>query len=225
MSKYLFRKIALERLSSPEQLDQLLHVTSPRTWIATVAFLLLIGMGVTWACIATIPESITEQCIVVSMEPNTDRGTRTDTRTSAALVPLNAYDHVLRLYVPYIEAKRLQPGMAVEISPTMMKRSQYGNLRGRIADVDDRPIDPTALSASVGTSLATLAFWSEGPAAEVGVQLLPDNTNRSDFGLSPVPGRQSAIAPPMICTARIITGRIKPISLLLPFVREKMRAH
>ena len=35
----IFRKVALERLSSPEQLDQLMQVTSPKGWLA------LAGLG------------------------------------------------------------------------------------------------------------------------------------------------------------------------------------
>ncbi|MEY4095680.1 MAG: hypothetical protein RLZZ53_2879, partial [Acidobacteriota bacterium] len=36
-SEKIFRKVALDRLASPEQLDLLMEVTSPRSWIALVA--------------------------------------------------------------------------------------------------------------------------------------------------------------------------------------------
>ncbi|MBF4692597.1 NHLP bacteriocin system secretion protein [Fusibacter ferrireducens] len=39
MSNQIFRKVALDRLSSPEELDQLITVTNPRGWLA------LIGIG------------------------------------------------------------------------------------------------------------------------------------------------------------------------------------
>ena len=35
----MFRKVALDRLSSPEELDQLLRVTTSRSWLA------LLGLG------------------------------------------------------------------------------------------------------------------------------------------------------------------------------------
>jgi HlyD family secretion protein len=44
----LFRKTALERLSSPEQLDQLLQVTRPRTWLTLFTMLALLAGAVVW---------------------------------------------------------------------------------------------------------------------------------------------------------------------------------
>lgn len=47
MSAGFFRKEALEKLSTPEKLDQLINVTSPRSWIAllTIAIILITGIG------------------------------------------------------------------------------------------------------------------------------------------------------------------------------------
>ena len=44
----IFRKVALERLSSPEQLDQLLQVTDPKGWMALGA--LALRQGVRCGC-------------------------------------------------------------------------------------------------------------------------------------------------------------------------------
>ena len=51
----IFRKVALERLSSPEQLDQLLQVTNPKGWLALAALgaLLLTALG--WGAFGSIP--------------------------------------------------------------------------------------------------------------------------------------------------------------------------
>ena len=40
MTRQIFRKAALTRLASPDQLDQLMQVTSPRSWIALAGFAL-----------------------------------------------------------------------------------------------------------------------------------------------------------------------------------------
>ena len=42
MNKSIFRQAALERLSSPEQLDQLARVTQPVGWLALLALSLVI---------------------------------------------------------------------------------------------------------------------------------------------------------------------------------------
>jgi HlyD family secretion protein len=51
----IFRKVTLERLSSPEQLDQLLEVTTPRGWLALLALGALLAAGLVWGLLGSIP--------------------------------------------------------------------------------------------------------------------------------------------------------------------------
>lgn len=51
----VFRKVALERLSSPEQLDQLLQVTRPGGWLALGSLAALLAAALIWAFAGTIP--------------------------------------------------------------------------------------------------------------------------------------------------------------------------
>lgn len=55
MQRQIFRQAALERLSSPEQLDQLMQVTTPRGWLALLALIGLIVTVVGWSFSDTIP--------------------------------------------------------------------------------------------------------------------------------------------------------------------------
>ncbi|GAB7022590.1 NHLP bacteriocin system secretion protein [Salidesulfovibrio brasiliensis] len=61
----IFRKVALDRLSSPEQLDQVMRVTSPMGWAVLAACMLLVGMGVVWGFFGTIPTKVSGQGILV----------------------------------------------------------------------------------------------------------------------------------------------------------------
>jgi len=45
MNTEIFRKVSLERLSSPEQLDQLMKVSSAKSWAALLSVLVLLGNG------------------------------------------------------------------------------------------------------------------------------------------------------------------------------------
>ena len=64
----MFRKEALEKLSSPEQLDQLLRVTSPRGWLALLGFGLLIGAAIAWSVLGSIPSTIAGDGILIRGE-------------------------------------------------------------------------------------------------------------------------------------------------------------
>lgn len=48
MRKDVFREISLKKLSSPEQLDQLIRLTSPKVWLAMIAIGLLLSAAVIW---------------------------------------------------------------------------------------------------------------------------------------------------------------------------------
>ena len=54
MSKQIFRKEALERMSSPEQLDALMPVTSPRGWIALAGLSALLVLALVWGFLGKI---------------------------------------------------------------------------------------------------------------------------------------------------------------------------
>lgn len=58
MAKPIFRKVSLERLSSPEQLDQLMTVTSPRGWLALLALGTLVTVAVIWGVYGAIPTKV-----------------------------------------------------------------------------------------------------------------------------------------------------------------------
>ena len=65
MSSKIFRKASLQRLSSPEQLDQMIQVTNPRGWIAlaTVGGLLL--TAILWSFLGSIPTKVQGRGILI----------------------------------------------------------------------------------------------------------------------------------------------------------------
>jgi HlyD family secretion protein len=54
MAANFFRKAALEKLSSPEKLDQLIKVTGPRAWLGLLAITLILLTGVGWAFLGKV---------------------------------------------------------------------------------------------------------------------------------------------------------------------------
>ncbi|MGE4273577.1 MAG: NHLP bacteriocin system secretion protein [Desulfitobacterium sp.] len=66
MRQGLFRDVSLTRLSSPEQLDQRIQVTSPKAWLALVAIGLILVSGVAWGLLGSIPTKIQGQGILLN---------------------------------------------------------------------------------------------------------------------------------------------------------------
>ena len=55
MRRDLFRKVALDKLSSPEQLDQLITLTTPRAWFALIAIGGILVTAILWGVFGSIP--------------------------------------------------------------------------------------------------------------------------------------------------------------------------
>jgi HlyD family secretion protein len=64
----LFRKAPLERLSSPEQLDQLMPVTTPLSWLGLVAAVLVLAAALLWGIWGEIPSKVHGQGILLKKE-------------------------------------------------------------------------------------------------------------------------------------------------------------
>lgn len=61
----LFRKESLERLSTPEQLDQMTQIIGPKTWIPLTTLGVLIGIGVAWGIFGRIPITVSGEGVLI----------------------------------------------------------------------------------------------------------------------------------------------------------------
>lgn len=65
-NKTIFRQVALNRLSSPEELDCLLQVTSAKGWLALAGIGLLLATVSVWSVFGRLPTKLTaQQCILL----------------------------------------------------------------------------------------------------------------------------------------------------------------
>lgn len=62
----LYRKSSLERISSPDQLDTMLKISSPMSWLALAGATLIVVITIIWAFIGRIPMTVTTTGIVTS---------------------------------------------------------------------------------------------------------------------------------------------------------------
>lgn len=61
----LFRQEALERLSSPERLDQLMQVVSPKAWLPLTTIGFLVVVAGTWSVVGRIPLTVNGQGVLI----------------------------------------------------------------------------------------------------------------------------------------------------------------
>lgn len=61
----LFRKESLERLSSPERLDQLMQVVNPKSWLPLAALGMITGSALIWSIYGRIPVAIEGRGVLI----------------------------------------------------------------------------------------------------------------------------------------------------------------
>ena len=54
----IFRKVALDRLASPEQLDQLMPVTDARAWVALGSAAVVLLALALWSITGSLPRNV-----------------------------------------------------------------------------------------------------------------------------------------------------------------------
>lgn len=93
MKKQIFRKAALERLASPEQLDELMQVATPRGWLAFLALASLLVAAVAWGIWGRIPIQV---------------------NAPAILLHSGGVKNVVTLYTGQVSALHVRPGDLVQ---------------------------------------------------------------------------------------------------------------
>ena len=124
-------------------------------------------------------------------------------------------------YVPSQHAKEIRTGLEVEISPTSVKREEFGFLKGTVRFVADYPATPAALMRNFENESLVKSLTSDGTITEVRVTLLRDTGTPSGFRWSSAKGPAIRITPGTLAGIRIVTRQQTPISLVLPFLKAK----
>ena len=166
-SNRIFRQVSLDRLSSPEQLDEVVRVTTPKSWLALLALLALLITAVIWGIIGRIPVEVAGPAILINN---------------------GGVKNIVSVESGQITALHIEPGQLVEEGELIAEMMSYGavesipvisSFNGRIlelkADVGQL-LDP-------GTSLASLEFVGAGIEQQVVMYVSPVDGKRIQPGM------------------------------------------
>jgi HlyD family secretion protein len=126
------------------------------------------------------------------------------------------------VYVSASRAKEVRSGMEVQLSPSSVKREEYGFMRGRVTFVADYPATTAALMRNFQNELLVTSLSNSGPITEVHVTLERDAGSQSGFKWSSPLGPAVRISNGTLCETEIVTRRQPPITLLLPLLKDKL---
>lgn len=129
----IFRRVALERLSTPEQLDQVMRVTSPLQWLMMVAVLVLVAMTLLWSTIATVPVKVGAAGILISpggvLNVSSEHGGRIIKLLVRSGDKVTSGQEVARLE---------QPDLRQELETARSELAELASQKGQIVDFQRR---------------------------------------------------------------------------------------
>jgi HlyD family secretion protein len=123
-------------------------------------------------------------------------------------------------YFPVKDGKKIQPGMKTRITPTTIKRERYGSIVGDITSVSSVPRSTDSIAAIVGNRELAMSFGTGGSMIEVRSSLQAVEENPSGYRWSSGKGPDISITSGMTVTVDATIEYRKPITFLLPFLRE-----
>jgi len=195
MSQRLFRQKALEKLASPEQLDQLMSITTPRRWLLLLGPLGLLLIVIMWGVFDTLPTTLETDGVVLMSPDEADR--------------LEAV-----LYLSVWDGSRVERDMEVNISPVSAAKNKYGMLTGRVQSVDQQLSSMQDMIRVVGSEMLAGMFSSDNRFIKVRVQLDKTENTPSGYQWTTADGPPFALEPGTMCTAVIILDRERPIDIV-----------
>jgi HlyD family secretion protein len=123
------------------------------------------------------------------------------------------------VYIPSTQGGRVRPEMVAEISPTTVKREEYGFMKGKVRIVSQFPVSIEQMSSTVGNAELARELLGNASKIEIRAALLPTNETPSGYEWSSSTGPPFGIESGTRVSVSILVDRRAPISYVLPIIR------
>ena len=145
----LFRKSSLERISSPEQLDEYIKVVNPNLILMIIAVFSILFAGLVWIFSSDIPKYQNIPGVVISEDGKK-----------------NLYS-----YVDIGTSKKLTVGMDTRISPDYLPPEEYGYINGKITKIGLQVVDSEDIMNKFTNPSIVASILPSGTCIEVVTEL------------------------------------------------------
>ncbi len=151
-----------------------------------------------------------------------DRGDVVAPGTPILNLEVTSSDLMAILFIPAAAGKRVQPGMPVQVSPSTVKREEFGSMLGKVVWAAEFPSTQKGMVRVLGNEALVMKLMEEGPPIQVNVELERDAATPTGYRWSSSIGPSLSISSGTLASGSVIVRRERPIRLILPKVREKL---
>jgi HlyD family secretion protein len=127
------------------------------------------------------------------------------------------------LYLPIQTGKKLTPGMNVKIYPSTANKQEHGHMEAVVTQVSDYVVSTDDIASRLGSTELISIFTAQSSAlVEVRTKFVTDDESVSGYKWSTKRGSEIDINNGTICSAGITVSSQKPITMVIPFLKEKL---
>ena len=156
------------------------------------------------------------------LEVLVDRGDVVTPGTPILNLEVVSQDLMAVLFVPASGGKRVRPGMRVRVSPSTVKREEFGSLIGKVVWAAEFPSTSRGMIRVLGNEALVEKLMKEGPPIQVNVALEKDPSTPTGYRWSSSTGPSVEISSGTLASGSVVVRQERPIRLIIPKVREKL---
>lgn len=126
------------------------------------------------------------------------------------------------LFIPASSGKQVAPGMRARVSPSNVKREEYGFILGEVVRVSEFPATGPGMMRLLSNQALVTRLMEQGPPIQVNVTLRRDPSTPSGFAWSSSTGPDLQISSGTLAQGSVIVREDRPVHLVIPRVRETL---
>jgi HlyD family secretion protein len=125
------------------------------------------------------------------------------------------------VYVPAADGRKVQPKMTAQITPSTVKREEYGFMFADVAYVSDYPATAQSMMLLLQNDTLVRELMGNSPPTEIRAALRPAD-NFSGYRWTSPSGPPVAVKSGTLCSAEIVVDVQRPISLAIPALKKTL---
>ncbi|MEA5574370.1 NHLP bacteriocin system secretion protein [Calothrix sp. UHCC 0171] len=123
-------------------------------------------------------------------------------------------------FLPVSEGKKIKPGMTLQITPSTVKREEFGGIKAVVKQISPFPVTQQGAASLVGNPDILPNIINQGAHVAVFTELEQDTSTKSGYKWSSSQGPDQKITSGTTTSVRITTDEKRPIEFILPIFKE-----
>lgn len=149
-----------------------------------------------------------------------NRGDLVGPGTPILNMELRSEELVAVLFVPAEFGKQAQKGMEVRVSPTNIKREEYGYMLGEVSWVAEFPSTSRGMTRLLGNAELVKSMMEKGPPVQINVELIENPETPTGYAWSSSKGPDVPVTSGTVIEGSVVIREVPPLQLLIPAIKE-----